>query len=36
MGGGVSVAGAMVYAGHGWSWIPTATVAGGLVAFGLP
>ena len=36
MGGGISVAGAMVYAGHGWGWIPTATVAGGLVAFGLP
>jgi len=36
MGGGVSVAGAMVYAGHGWSWIPTATVPGGLVAFALP
>jgi polyvinyl alcohol dehydrogenase (cytochrome) len=36
MGGGVSVAGAMVYAGHGWSWVPTATVSGGLVAFALP
>jgi polyvinyl alcohol dehydrogenase (cytochrome) len=36
MGGGVSVAGAMVYAGHGWGWVPTATVPGGLVAFALP
>ena len=36
MGGGLSVAGAMVFAGHGWSWIPSATVAGGLVAFALP
>jgi polyvinyl alcohol dehydrogenase (cytochrome) len=36
MGGGISVAGGMVFAGHGWGWVPSATVRGGLVAFGLP
>lgn len=36
MGGGVSISGGMVFAGHGWAWIPNGVVAGGLVAFGLP
>ncbi len=36
MGGGVSISGGMVFAGHGWTWIPDGPVSGGLVAFGLP
>jgi outer membrane protein assembly factor BamB len=36
MGGGLSVAGAMVFGGHGWSWVPTGPTRGGLVAFALP
>lgn len=34
-GGGVSVAGGMVFAGAGWDW-QTAVVPGGMAAFGLP
>jgi polyvinyl alcohol dehydrogenase (cytochrome) len=36
MGGGVTVSGGMVFAGHGWTWIPSGVAPGGLVAYGLP
>jgi polyvinyl alcohol dehydrogenase (cytochrome) len=34
MGGGISISGGMVFAGHGWTWLPPSQ--GGLVAYGLP
>jgi polyvinyl alcohol dehydrogenase (cytochrome) len=36
MAGGVTVSGAMVFAGHGWTWIPSGVTPGGLTAYGLP
>jgi polyvinyl alcohol dehydrogenase (cytochrome) len=36
IGGGITVARGMVFVGHGWDWLPTATLKGGLVAYGLP
>lgn len=34
-GGGVTVANGMVFAGAGWSWLPTGAVPGGLTAYAL-
>ena len=34
--GGISVVAGMVYVGHGWEWLPSGALAGGLLAYGLP
>jgi hypothetical protein len=36
LGGGISVSGGMLFAGHGWAWLPSADLTGGLIALGLP
>jgi polyvinyl alcohol dehydrogenase (cytochrome) len=36
IGGGVSVARGMLFVGHGWAWLPLATLQGGVTAYGLP
>lgn len=34
--GGVSVVDGTVYVGNGWEWLPTGSLQGGLIAYGLP
>jgi polyvinyl alcohol dehydrogenase (cytochrome) len=36
IGGGVTVSGGMVFVGHGWAWLPSPAMPGGVVAYGLP
>lgn len=34
--GGISVVDGVAYVGNGWEWLPTGSLAGGLIAYGLP